>query len=198
MCNIWQWWMRWRVKEEKRNQRPAHSQTNIKPKRFSIDWFTLNYRITLKLCTYLKNGYMHREWLTTSTRIWPLEFSTFRFYNSIFILALFFLLFANKFYCLRDTDLLVLLQFGLIHKFFFSWCCCGGFYRIPALSSRHNCNVYTETYRDHAICLQSLCASIARIFCGQQNAIIRSVLLLLLLLLLLRFLSICFFLFQFL
>lgn len=79
--------------------------------------------------------------------------------------------------------------------FFFNWCCCGGFYRIPALSSRHNCNVYTETYRDHAICLQSLCASIARIFCGQQNAIIRSVLLLLLLLL--RFLSISFFHFNF-
>lgn len=103
----------------------------------------------------------------------------------------FFLLFANKFYCVWDTDLLVLLQLGLIHFFFQLVLLWRLLSNSRSFSSRHNCNVYTETYSDHAICLQSLCASIARIFCGQQNAIIRSVLLLLLLLLLLRFLSIC-------
>lgn len=137
---------------------------------------------------------MHREWLTTSTRIWPLEFSTFRFYNSIFILALFFS-YSQINFTVYEIQTCWCCCNSVLYSFFLNWCCCGGFYRIPALSSRHNCNVYTETYGDHAICLQSLCASIARIFCGQQNAIIRSVLLLLLLLL--RFLSISFFHFNF-
>lgn len=90
-------------REEKRNR-----NTN---KWFAIDWFTLNYNNFKTAHSYFWKA-LHRVIRQHRLEYGRWNFCTFRFYNSIFILAhcyfFIFLLFANKFYCLRDTDLTVI------------------------------------------------------------------------------------------